>query len=263
MPAIDRSLSDCRYVGGSDTAYVSVTAVWGVDNVDRKDLNRWTPSNRGDAIFDDSFDLSSTAAQDHIAATCAALRVEPCAYGERISCADIDNENCVTACQDGTGQLVRPNESGDCEATGDCEETVLCFIEAWQTWYLGTQCPRCSDDPERNLPASCATVIGQSGVTCETDLATVGLTDYAGTPLSSICRESCGQCDAAATSATTACEDAIIDGKTFPKESDFLPSITVFRNDPVHFRKYKEHIGIIGDALKYVFDAVCFVYTCR
>ena len=85
--------------------------------------DRWQPSDRGDAIFDPSFDLSTAATQQHIADTCEQLRTATC-----------DAE----ACMDGTNLLARPGG-------------VDCFIDDWRTWYVGEQCGVCADDPEDQL----------------------------------------------------------------------------------------------------------------
>jgi hypothetical protein len=79
-----------KYVGGSDARYVYVQVVWGVESVTRDQLNRWQPSDRGDAIFDESFDLSTAASQQHVVDTCAQLRTADCG---------------IEACMDGTGKL--------------------------------------------------------------------------------------------------------------------------------------------------------------
>jgi hypothetical protein len=66
------------YVGGDATNYVWDAVVWGVDSVDRDGMNPWVPKYRGRAKFDDSFDMSSAAAQQHFLTTCQRLRVELC-----------------------------------------------------------------------------------------------------------------------------------------------------------------------------------------
>ncbi len=212
------NVQQTKYVGGNDARYVYITLVWGVDSVDRVNLNRWQPDDRGDAIFDDSFDLSSSAAQEHIAQTCELLRTSSCD---------------AAGCMDGTRKLTRP-------------DGVHCFIDDWRTWYRGTQCPSCSDDPEGVLSNSmtCSELMTQ-GASCSTDLQSVNLAAAPGTLLSSICRQTCEECS---DTDTAACEAAV----TYPSGAEFLPNIIEFRDDPVHFRRYGENIGIIDGKLKYI-----------
>lgn len=199
------NVQQTKYVGGNDARYVYITLVWGVESVDRARLNRWQPDDRGDAIYDAEFDLSSTAAQEHIVQTCELLRTASCHAG---------------GCMDGTKKLTRP-------------DGVHCFIDDWRTWYRGTQCGSCSDDPEGILGMTCSDVIG-AGASCTTDLQSINLAGSPGTLLSSICRETCGECSDAD---TEACEAAV----TYPSGADFLPSITEFRDSPVHFRRSLPH----------------------
>ena len=83
-------------------------------------------------------------------------------------------------------------------------------------------------------------------MTCDTDLASVNMASIPGSLLSSVCQVTCAVCTAAD---TAACEAGVT---TFPTGAAFLPSITAFRDTPVHFKKYSENIGIIGGQLKYV-----------
>ena len=62
----------------------------GVDRGD--DFNRWVPVDRGSAVFDATFDLTTHAAQQHFVDACDLLRNKACA---------------VEGCQDGRGMLTR------------------------------------------------------------------------------------------------------------------------------------------------------------
>ena len=62
----------------------------GVDRGD--DFNRWVPVDRGSAVFDATFDLTTPAAQQHFVDACNLLRNKACA---------------AEGCQDGRGMLTR------------------------------------------------------------------------------------------------------------------------------------------------------------
>lgn len=211
------NVEQTKYVGGNDARYVYIDIVWGVESVDRERLNRWQPDDRGDAIFDTSFDLSTAAAQEHVAQTCELMRTADCA---------------ADGCMDGTAKLARP-------------DGVHCFIDDWRTWHRGNVCGSCADDPEGVLGGMTCAAVMATGSTCTTDLSNVGLASSPGTLLSSLCRETCEECTDAD---TAACEADV----AYPSGADFLPSITAFRDEPVHNRRYGTNIGIIEGQLKYV-----------
>ena len=118
------------FFGGDEVNYRNIDLVWGIDTVDRSQLNRWVPYNegigcgetgkpspRGCAVWDEAFDPSSHAAQTFLASTCAQLRTRPCA---------------ALGCMDGSGNLVRKR--------GDGSVDMICFYEEWREWHSAINC---------------------------------------------------------------------------------------------------------------------------
>lgn len=102
-----------RFMAATSAQYVDVGMTWGVAGINRDDFVRWEPSkNRGTAIFDDSFDLTTKEAQDHILDTCARLRTYECA-----------EPGCL---------------SGTTPRTLVLEARVTCFLEEYQQWHNAT-----------------------------------------------------------------------------------------------------------------------------
>jgi len=98
------------FLSASTDDYVKATVAMGIEGIDRSDFVRWEPEdNRGTAIFNPDFDLSTTAAQDFFLQTCEALRTKQC---------DLDG------CQ-----------SGSTPATLVLPGGVSCWMESFRTWY--------------------------------------------------------------------------------------------------------------------------------
>lgn len=98
------------FLSASTDDYVKATVAMGIEGIDRSDFVRWEPEdNRGTAIFNPDFDLSTTAAQEFFLQTCEALRTKQC---------DLDG------CQ-----------SGSTPATLVLPGGVSCWMESFRTWY--------------------------------------------------------------------------------------------------------------------------------
>ena len=62
------------YFGGAISELITMRMVWGIEEaVDRENVNTWNPDDWGRVQFDDDFDLSPMAAQEHMMAVCDAL----------------------------------------------------------------------------------------------------------------------------------------------------------------------------------------------
>ena len=67
--------------GGNVGDLLSVELTWGIEpRVDRCGLTRWEAENRGRVLWDDTFDLSPVAAQQHVFDICEALLVSDKLY---------------------------------------------------------------------------------------------------------------------------------------------------------------------------------------
>lgn len=105
-------LSSERFLSGAEDDYIEMTVVLGISGVSRPDFSRWFPDqNRGEAVFDDTFDLRDADAHSALLRLCDGLRDAPCA---------------VDACVGGFGRLVRPN-------------TLECPLEDFDAWYNETK----------------------------------------------------------------------------------------------------------------------------
>jgi hypothetical protein len=135
----------------------------------------------------------------------------------------------------GTGKLARPGE-------------VQCFLEDYRTWYRVQQCGACEDDPVAPFVqqgSSCSLQLAQPGTSCSTDLSVVHATSTPGVAtLGDHCRASCGFCNV---TSTTNCASTI----AYPTGSAFVSSLAQFRRDPVYYKEYGDHIGIINGQLKF------------
>jgi hypothetical protein len=107
-----RQDADAKFYGGDQAEYLGVSMAWGIEGVDRSNLDRWQPSDRGEAVWDAAFDPSSAAAQAFLLGTCAELRGKTCS---------------ANGCMDGSGMLVRRNADGTAN--------VKCFFDDWHAWF--------------------------------------------------------------------------------------------------------------------------------
>ena len=53
---------------------VTVTLFWGVAGIDKSKVERWNEDYRGDIIWDNNFDMSSTQAQQQFITICEDLK---------------------------------------------------------------------------------------------------------------------------------------------------------------------------------------------
>lgn len=70
--------SMATFASAAEDQYIPVTIAFGLKGMDRSDKNFWDAVDRGYTEFDDSFDLSSAAAQRFFLDTCDALIAEKC-----------------------------------------------------------------------------------------------------------------------------------------------------------------------------------------
>ena len=54
------------YHTGEDDDTIQVSFVWGFDGISKKGVGKWESDNRGTAVYDDDFDMSSTTNQQRI-----------------------------------------------------------------------------------------------------------------------------------------------------------------------------------------------------
>lgn len=86
-----------EYKAGTDDSYLKITAVFGIEGIDRSDYDIYKPGeNRGSAVFA-STDLTTAAFQKAYAKACTDLEKEPC-----------DAEGCLN------GKLLLPTTSATC-----------------------------------------------------------------------------------------------------------------------------------------------------
>jgi len=70
------------FLTGSDNQYEKMGIYFGLQSVSRPSYSRWIPgANRGDVVFDPSFDLSTAAAQDSFKALCAGVKLAEASVG--------------------------------------------------------------------------------------------------------------------------------------------------------------------------------------
>ena len=99
-------------MSGSLSWYVDVSFVFGIEGVDRSDFNKYIPHvNRGNPVYDGSFDISSAVAQAGIKTACQSIRDYACTV-----------EGCDST--KGLGKLIY---------TG----SLKCYQEDFETWYRG------------------------------------------------------------------------------------------------------------------------------
>ena len=63
------------YSGETDRG-MSITMFWGVDGVDKQEVNQWDPEDLGTIIWDNSFDLSPSGNQQAFYDLCQDLRTQ-------------------------------------------------------------------------------------------------------------------------------------------------------------------------------------------
>jgi hypothetical protein len=84
--------------------------VWGINGLDRDGFNMWVPGeNRGTALFDPAFDLTTSATQEYILGVCNTVALEGCA---------------ASGCS--VPQLAKPG-------------TVKCILKDFHTWFQGVR----------------------------------------------------------------------------------------------------------------------------
>jgi hypothetical protein len=208
-----------KFFGGDQASYVDVNLVWGINGINRDDYNTWQPIDRGSATFDSNFNPTSPAAHKFFDELCADLRTRACT---------------AEGCMDGTKQLAR-------------KQRVSCFFQDWRQWYEEqVQCDVCADDP---LVDGCA-AWHAADPTCSTVLADIdGIGSYHNT-VADACPRTCGRCSEAQLADSSLCPS--IAYADLPAGTEYLASLKAFRDNPVHYHKYFDKIGVIGGALKYL-----------
>ena len=103
------------FLGGAAVEFMSVELFWGIKGQDRSQYQRFDPNGfRGSPIFDESFDIAPSAAQEYLLDTCVKLR--------NYSCIDAESGDKPVGCTSDDDYLIFPNE-------------VNCFIEEFHSWH--------------------------------------------------------------------------------------------------------------------------------
>ena len=85
LSVIQDSLKDDYNTGEYDNT-IQVNIVWGIAGVDQAGVGRWDASDLGSIVWDDSFDMSSTAAQQRLLDICADLKSSSLVKDSQVTC---------------------------------------------------------------------------------------------------------------------------------------------------------------------------------